>query len=42
MLLAPVHTDLELMKNSGKATSKRSGKFPNLSDAKIKRGAFGG
>jgi hypothetical protein len=30
------------MKNSGKAVSKRRSKFPNASDAKIKRGAFVG
>jgi len=42
VLLTPIHTQLELMKNSGKAMSKRSSKCLNVSDAIIKRGAFVG
>jgi hypothetical protein len=30
------------MKNSGKTKNKRNSRFPNVSDAKIKRGAYVG
>jgi hypothetical protein len=40
VLLTPIHTNFGLVKNSIKAMSKRSSKFPNVSDAKIKRGAL--
>lgn len=42
MLLAPIRTNLGLVKNSGKAMRKSSSKFPNVSDANIKRGDFVG
>jgi len=42
VLLTPIHTNLGLLKNTGKAMSKSSSKFPNVSDANIKRGAFVG
>jgi hypothetical protein len=42
VLLTPIHTNLGLLKSSGKAMSKTSSKFPNVSDAKIKRGALVG
>jgi uncharacterized pyridoxamine 5'-phosphate oxidase family protein len=38
--LTPIHTKLGLMKNCGKTMGKRRSKYPNISEAKIKRGAF--